>query len=79
MPFIAHVGAYMIPSGVFVLCSHLAPTPAVGSNCQIPLVEDTLMLNPPTTAKPPGKTVPELSPGQLSGAVRVVTVSVTGS
>ena len=47
MPFMAHVGAYMIPSGVFTICVHLAPTAAVGSNCHIWFVEATLMLNPP--------------------------------
>src|ERR1043166_4297453 len=85
IPFMAHVGAYMIPSGVLVICSHLAPTPRVGSNCQISLVADTLMLKPPrmynllfATAKPPGKIVPALSPGQLSPAVRVLTGSVIG-
>jgi hypothetical protein len=79
------VGAYMIPTGVFTLCSHLAPTAAVGSNCHIWFVEATLMLNPPSmyslllvTAKPPGRIVPAASPGQLSAPVSVVTVSVTG-
>src|SRR4029453_6425082 len=79
------VGAYMIPTGVFTLCSHLAPTARVGSNCQIWLVEATLMLNPPSmyslllaTAKPPGRIVPAASPGQLSAPVRLVMVSVTG-
>jgi hypothetical protein len=81
----AAVGAYMIPTGVFTLCSHLEPTAAVGSNCQIWLVEATLMLNPPrmysllpVTANPPGRIVPAASPGQLSPAVRVLTVSVIG-
>jgi hypothetical protein len=81
----AVVGAYMIPSGVFTLCSHLEPAAAVGSNCHIWLVEATLMLNPPSmyslllvTAKPPGKIVPAASPGQLSALVSVVTVSVAG-
>ncbi len=85
MPFMAHVGAYMIPSGAFTLCSHLEPTVCVGSNCHIWLVEATLMLNPPkmysllfATAKPPGRIVPALSPGQLSPEVRVVAVSVAG-
>ena len=80
-----HVGAYMIPIGVFTLCSHLEPTAAVGSNCQIWLVEATLMLNPPRmynlllyTEKPPGRIVPALSPGQLSAAVSAVITSVTG-
>src|SRR5258708_17565740 len=85
MPFMAHVGAYMIPSGVFTLCSHLEPTAAVGSNCHISLVEATLMLNPPrmyillpVSANPPARIVPAASPGQLSPLVRVVTASVTG-
>ena len=85
MPLMVQVGAYMIPTGVFVICVHLAPTAAVGSNCQIWLVEATLMLNPPrmyslllATANPPGRIVPAASPGQLSAPVSVVTVSVTG-
>jgi hypothetical protein len=85
IPFIAHVGAYMIPSGVFTIWVHLAPTPAVGSNCQIWFPEATLMLNPPriyillpVSANPPGRIVPEASPGQLSPLVRVVAVSVAG-
>jgi len=85
MPPLAHVGAYITPSGVFTLCSHLAPTAAVGSNSHIWFVEATLMLNPPSmyslllaTAKPPGRIVPAASPGQLSALVSVVTVSVTG-
>src|SRR5260370_24623534 len=85
MPPMEHVGAYMIPSGVFTSCSHLAPTPAVGSNCHIWLVEAVPMLNPPSmysllpvTANPPGRIVPPASPGQLSAEVRVVKVSVTG-
>ena len=80
-----HVGAYMTPSGVFTRCSHLEPTAAVGSNCHIWLVEATRMSKPPSmyslslcTANPPGKIVPEASPGQLSPAVSVVTASVTG-
>ena len=78
-----HVGAYMIPSGVFTRCSHLEPTACVGSNCQIWLVEATLMLNPPRiyslslyTAKPPGRIVP-IAPGQ-SSFPSVVAVSVAG-
>ena len=85
MPPAAAVGAYMIPTGAFTLCSHLEPTAAVGSNCHIWFVEATLMLNPPSmyslllaTAKPPGKIVPAASPGQLSAPVSVVTVSVAG-
>ena len=65
----AAVGAYMIGTGAFTLCNHLAPTAAVGSNCHISLVEATLMLNPPSmysllpvTAKPPGRIVPAVSP-----------------
>ena len=75
----------MIPTGVFTLCVHLEPTAAVGSNSHIWLVELTLMLNPPRmyslllTANPPGRIVPEASPGQLSAAVRLVIVSATGS
>jgi len=79
------VGAYMIPTGVFVFCVHLAPTARVGSNSQIWFVEATLMLNPPNiysllpvTAKPPGRIVPAASPGQLSAPVSVVAVSVAG-
>ena len=87
MPPMAVVGAYMIPSGVVTgAIVHLAPTAAVGSNAHIWLVEATLMSNPPSmysslpvTAKPPGRIVPAASPGQLSPAVRVVAVSVTGS
>jgi len=77
------VGAYMIPSGVFTLCVHLAPTARVGSNSQIWFVDATLILNPPrmynlllATANPPGKVVPP-APGQLS-PVKVLAVSVTG-
>jgi hypothetical protein len=80
------VGAYMTPSGVFVICVHLEPTAAVGSNCHIWLVEATLMLKPPSmyslllnTANPPGKIVPAASPGQLSELVRLVIASATGS
>ena len=40
MPSMAHVGAYMIPSGVFTFCVHLEPAAALGSNSQISLVED---------------------------------------
>src|ERR1051325_5421990 len=47
MPFMQHAGAYMIPTGVFTLCTHLEPTEARGLNSQIWLVEDTLMLKPP--------------------------------
>ena len=85
MPSMAAVGAYMIPTGVFTRCVHFAPTAALGSNCQIWLVEATLMSNPPTmysllltTANPPGRIVPVLLPGQ-SSPVRVLIVSVTGS
>ena len=83
MPLMAQVGAYMIPTGVFVLCVHLAPTAAVGSNSQIWFVDATLILNPPrmyslllATANPPGRIVP-MAPGQ-SSPVKVVGVSVTG-
>jgi hypothetical protein len=78
-----HVGAYMIPSGVFIRIVHLAPTAAVGSNCHIWFVDATLILNPPrmysllpATANPPGRIVP-MAPGQ-SSPVKVVEVSVTG-
>jgi hypothetical protein len=74
----------MTPSGVFTICVHLAPTAAVGSNCQIWFVDATLMSKPPnmynlslTTANPPGRIVPDASPGQ-SSPVRVLIVSVTG-
>jgi hypothetical protein len=74
----------MIGTGVFTLCSHLAPTPSVGSNCQIWLVEATLMVNPPrmyslllNTENPPGRVVPAAA-GQSSAAVSVVMTSVTG-
>jgi hypothetical protein len=43
-----HVGAYMTPTGVFTLCSHLAPMAAVGSNCHIWFVEAMLIWNPPS-------------------------------
>src|ERR1051325_5421989 len=73
MPFMQHAGAYMIPTGVFTLCTHLEPTEARGLNSQIWLVEDTLMLKPPSmyncllhpTANPPGRVVP-CAPGQSS-------------
>jgi hypothetical protein len=85
MPSIAHVGAYMIPTGAFTLWNHLAPTAAVGSNCQIWLVDATLISKPPimynlllTTANPPGRIVPDASPGQLSPAPSVSIVSLTG-
>src|SRR5438067_13912073 len=85
MPPMAAVGAYMIPSGVFTLCSHLAPTAPLGSNCHIWLVEATLMLNPPkiyillpVSANPPGRKVPAALPGQLSAKVIVTTVPATG-
>src|ERR1051325_2530840 len=87
MLWMTHVGAYMIPIGVFTFCVHLAPTAPFGLNRQIWLVEATLMLNPPrmnrllnlfTTANPPGRVVPLASPGQLSALVRVVIVSVIG-
>jgi hypothetical protein len=82
----AAVGAYMIPTGVFTgLWTHLEPTAAVGSNPHIWFVEATLMLKPPSmysllpvTAKPPGRIVPAVSPGQLSALVSVVTMSVAG-
>ena len=32
-------GGYMIATGAFTLCSHLAPTAGLGANCQIWLVE----------------------------------------
>src|SRR6186997_3141173 len=90
---ILHVGAYITPIGVFTFCVHLEPTGALGLNSQIWLVEATLMSKPPNmyrlllsarpsgavATKPPGKIVPELSPGQLSPPVRVVMVSATGS
>ena len=86
IPPMAHVGAYMIPSGVFTICVHLAPGRAVGSNCHIWLVEATLMLNPPnmyslllTTANPPGRVVPLASPGQLSRLESWVMMSAIGS
>src|SRR5947207_14751812 len=86
MPPMAVVGAYMIPTGVVTGARvHFAPTPAVGSNEYIWLVEETLMLNPPNmyillpvTAKPPGRMVPAACPGQLSAAVRVVAVGAAG-
>src|ERR1700752_4346528 len=84
IPLIVQVGAYMIPSGVFTIWVHLAPTAWEGSNCHIWFVEPTLMLNPPrmyslllATANPPGRMVPR-APGQ-SSPVRVVAVSVAGS
>src|SRR5262245_11618234 len=83
-PFMVHVGAYIIPTGVFVFCVHLAPAAALGSNSQISLVEATLMLNPPTmyslllaTVNPPGRIVPA-APGQ-SSLPRRAGVSVAGS
>src|SRR5207249_9954465 len=85
MPPMAAVGAYMIPSGVLTLCSHLEPTAAVGSNCHIWFVEATLIWNPPSmyslllvTAKPPGRMLPAASPGQLSAPVSVATISLAG-
>src|SRR5213083_1690550 len=85
MPPMQAVGAYMILTGVFTLCSHFEPTAAVGSNSHIWFVEATLMLKPPMiysllphTAKPPGRIVPAASPGQLSPAASVVIESVTG-
>src|SRR5437660_9973583 len=73
MPFMVHVGAYMIPSGVFTFCAHLEPAAALGSNSQISFVEATLMLNPPrmyslllATVNPPGSIAPTASPGQSS-------------
>src|ERR1700751_2705782 len=85
MPPMAHVGAYMMPSGVVTGAStHLEPTAALGSNDHIWLVEATLMLNPPriyillpVSAKPPGRIVP-MAPGQLSPPPRVTTESLTG-
>src|SRR5437773_12527780 len=47
MPFMVQVGANMIPTGAFTFSVHLDPSAALGSNSQIPLVEATLMLNPP--------------------------------
>src|ERR1043166_3099178 len=83
LPMVA-VGADMIPTGAFTLCSHLAPTASVGSNCQIWFVEATLMVNPPrmyslllNTANPPGRVVPAAA-GQSSAPVSVVMTSVTG-
>ena len=77
------VGAYMIPTGVFVFCVHLEPAAALGSNSQIWLVDATLILNPPrmyslllATVNPPGRIV-AMAPGQ-SSPVKVVAVSVTG-
>jgi hypothetical protein len=85
MSSIAQVGEYMIPSGVFTLWNHLEPTAKVGSNCQIWLVEATLISKPPkmysllsTVANPPGRMVPDASPGQLSEAPSVSIVSLTG-
>src|SRR5256885_7290990 len=85
MPFMVHVGAYMIPSGVFTFAVHLEPAAALGSNSQISFVEATLMLNPPrmyslllATVNPPGRIVPAASPGQ-SSVPRRAGVSVTGS
>jgi hypothetical protein len=82
---IVDVEAYMIPSGVFAICVHFKPTPVVGSNCHIWLVDAILMLKPPRiyslllyTVNPPGKIVPAESPGQLSPLVRAVITSVTG-
>src|SRR5437016_6878668 len=85
MPFMVHVGAYMIPSGVFTFCAHLEPAAALGLNSQISFVEATLMLNPPrmyslllATVNPPGRIVPAASPGQ-SSLPRRAGVSVVGS
>src|SRR5205814_10556196 len=85
IPPMAAVGAYMIPSGVFTLCSHLAPTAPLGSNCHIWLVEATLMLDPPkiyiwlpVSANPPGRIVPAALPGKVSALVSVVALSVAG-
>src|SRR4030095_1482025 len=85
MPFMVQVGANMIPTGAFTFSVHLEPSAALGSNSQIPLVEATLILNPPrmyslllATANPPGRTLPGL-PGQLSAALSTVWVSVAGS
>src|SRR5919204_6423355 len=85
MPFMVQVGAYIMPSGVFVFCVHLEPAGALGSNSQISFVDDTLILKPPrmyslllATANPPGRMVPAASPGQ-SSLPRRAGVSVTGS
>ena len=84
MPFMVQAGANMIPTGAFTFSVHLEPSAALGSNSQIPLVEATLMLNPPrmyslllATANPPGRTLPGL-PGQSSAALSTVWVSVAG-
>src|SRR6266480_3120572 len=74
MPLMVQVGAYIIPTGVFVLCSHLAPTAAVGSNCHIWFVDPTLILNPPrmyslllNTVNPPGRGVGHRVVGENAG------------
>src|SRR5262245_58559276 len=85
MPSMAHVGAYIMPTGVFTFCVHLEPAAGLGSNSQISLVDATLISNPPrmyslllATVNPPGKMVPVASPGQ-SSLPRRAGVSVAGS
>src|SRR5688572_30306034 len=85
MPPAAAVGMYPRGAGrVAGTSDQRDPAASDGSNFQIWFVMPTLMLNPPktyrtlpTTAAPPGRTVPLVLPGQGS-VVRTVRVSVIG-
>jgi hypothetical protein len=92
-PAILHVGAYITPiGGVHFLCplgadgrSRIKLPNLVGrGDVDVETAEyvQVAVERKPSGAvatKPPGKIVPELSPGQLSAPVRVVMVSATGS